>query len=147
MIEIENVSKRFLLKKALKNCSLTLNHGKIIGIIGENGSGKTTLLKLLSGVLKPSSGRVLIERDIVTRAISRKVAYLSDIDNFFTYFTVHELIQFYASQFNDFDRAAALKIARFMNLPLDVKIKQLSKGNRGRVKITVTFARRAHMLF
>lgn len=143
MIVVENVTKRFLVQRALKDCSLQINQGKIIGVIGENGSGKTTLLKLFAGLLRPSSGRVLIDSEVVTRKISKKVAYLTDDDYFFSYFTIDELIKFYESQFADFDRTVALNIAEFMDLPIHKKIKHLSKGNRGRVKMTVTFARQA----
>lgn len=139
MIVVENVSKKFLVHRALSDCSLRIKQGKIIGVIGENGSGKTTLFKLLVGLLRPTRGRVIIDGEVVTRNISEKIAYLTDIDDFFTYFTTDELIKYYDSQFVDFDRSVALNIAKFLHM----KIKHLSKGNRGRVKMTVTFARRA----
>lgn len=143
MIVVDHVTKKYLAHHALSDCSFQIQQGNIIGIIGENGSGKTTLLKLLVGLLRPSSGRVLIDGEIVTRKISEKVAYLSDLDYFFSYFTINELMRFYDSQFTDFDRTVACNIAEFMDLPLHKKVSHLSKGNRGRVKMTVTFARRA----
>ncbi|SHG86874.1 ATP-binding cassette domain-containing protein [Ornithinibacillus halophilus] len=143
MIEVNNVSKRFLITKSLDNCSIKLETGKIIGIIGENGSGKTTLLKLLSGLLRPSSGDVLIDSEKVTRRISSKLAYLTDADYYFPYFTIEELIRYYESQFADFDTEKALQIIDFMKLKLEQKIKYLSKGNRNRLKIAVTLSRNA----
>ena len=60
MIKIFDVSKSFKGAKALKNVSLEVDSGEILGIIGENGAGKSTLLGILSTVLKPDSGSVFI---------------------------------------------------------------------------------------
>ena len=59
---------------------------------------------------------------------------MPDADLFYPYFTVEQLIDFYESQFVDFNPTKAKEIAQFLNLSLDSKIKNLSKGNRGRVK-------------
>jgi len=48
-------------KKAVKNVSLKIEHGEFIGIIGHTGSGKSTLIQMLNGLIKPTSGRVLLE--------------------------------------------------------------------------------------
>ena len=49
---------------AVKNCSLNIEKGEIIGILGENGAGKTTLMKMMVGLLHPSSGSVTIDGHI-----------------------------------------------------------------------------------
>ncbi len=143
MIEINHVTKKYMLNPAIKHINLTLNTGKIIGVIGENGSGKTTLLKLLAGLLQPSSGSVTIDSKKVNRKISKKLAYLTDMDYYYPYFTVIELVRYYESQFLDFDKKKALEIISFMKLYHDQKIKYLSKGNKSRLKIAVTLARNA----
>lgn len=143
MIQVNNVSKRFLVTKALKDCSVSLGKGKIVGVIGENGSGKTTLLKLLAGLLRPTSGNITIDNEVVNRRISSKLAYLTDADYYYPYFTVEELVQYYDSQFDDFDHEKAMEIIAFMKLQLNQKIKYLSKGNKNRLKIAVTLARNA----
>lgn len=67
-LALENVSKRFRGLTALEGVSLSVTEGEIVGLIGPNGSGKTTLLNVASGVLKPTSGRVLIgDRDATGR--------------------------------------------------------------------------------
>ena len=68
---------------------------------------------------------------------------MPDADLFYPYFTVNQLFDFYESQFTDFNPTKAKEIAQFLNLSLDSKIKNLSKGNRGRVKIAVTLGREA----
>lgn len=65
---LENVTKQYQNKTALHNISAGLHSGQLIGLIGKNGAGKTTLLKLLSTIMKPTGGRILLDRqDIVKR--------------------------------------------------------------------------------
>lgn len=141
MIKFEHVGKRYLKKVALKDINLELKPGKIVGLIGENGSGKSTTLKLIAGLIQPTSGVVTVNGRRVSRRISEHVAYLSELDEFYGFFTVGEMIAFFASQYPDFNREKAEEIRRFMKLAPDSKIKNLSKGNRGRLKIVLTLAR------
>jgi branched-chain amino acid transport system ATP-binding protein len=61
------VSRRFAGVEALRDVSLELRHGEVVGLIGPNGAGKSTLVNLLSGFDRPNSGRVLLEETDVTR--------------------------------------------------------------------------------
>ena len=115
----------------------------MIGLVGENGSGKTTMLKLIAGLLAPNTGKITFQGRPVTRRIASDIAYMPDADQFYPYFTVQQLFDFYASQFEDFDMMKAKEIAQFLNISLEDKMKHLSKGNRGRVKIAVTLGREA----
>lgn len=144
MIELKNVSKKYGTRKALKDVTLTIPRGKIIGLVGENGSGKTTLLKLTAGLLTPDSGSAEFGGNKITRKIASEIAYMPDADLFYPYFTVGQLFDFYESQFADFNLIKAKELAQFLNVSLDSKIKNLSKGNRGRVKIAVTLGREAY---
>ena len=144
MIELENVSKKYGGQQALDDVTVTIPQGKIIGLVGENGSGKTTLLKLIAGLLTPDSGTATFNGRPITRRIATDIAYMPDADLFYPYFTVNQLFNFYESQFTDFDIMKAKEIAQFLKISLDSKIKNLSKGNRGRVKIAVTLGREAH---
>lgn len=57
MIEVFDLSKNFGSFKALKNINLKVENGEILGLLGENGAGKSTFLRILSTMLRPSSGR------------------------------------------------------------------------------------------
>lgn len=141
MIELINVSKEYGKRTAVKNISLTLPLGKIIGIVGENGNGKSTLMKLIAGLLQPTSGSVTVNGETAARRSSKLVSYLSEHDSSYSIFTVREALAFQASQFTDFNIAKAEEIMTYMQLEPDKKIGDLSKGNRGRLKIVLTLAR------
>lgn len=61
VIQIENVSKHYGNLLALKNISLTIQEGEIIGLVGPNGAGKTTTLKLIAGLIHQDKGKILIK--------------------------------------------------------------------------------------
>ena len=63
---VEGVTKDFAGLRALDNVSLQLNQGEIVGLIGPNGSGKTTLINVVSGLLPPTAGRVIVGGSVVT---------------------------------------------------------------------------------
>ncbi|QYR19289.1 ATP-binding cassette domain-containing protein [Paenibacillus sp. sptzw28] len=141
MIEFRNVSKTYMKRSAINNISLTVPLGKIIGIVGENGSGKSTILKLIAGLSYPTSGSVTVGGQTANRRISKLVSFLPEQDSFYSLFTVSEALAFQASQFADFNTAKAEEIMMYMQLEPDKKIRDLSTGNRGRLKIVLTLAR------
>ncbi len=73
--------------------------------------------------------------------IAKYVSYLSELDEYYGFYNVGQTIDFHASQFSDFNREKAEEIRKFMNLDRQAKLKHLSKGNRGRLKIILTLAR------
>ena len=143
MIELNDVTKKYRGHKALDRLTLTLPKGRVIGLVGENGSGKTTLLKLIAGLVTPDSGTAVFSGNEINRRIASNIAYMPDADLFYPYFTGKQLFDFYESQFVDFNRKKAEEIAAFLKINLHLKIKTLSKGNRGRIKLTVTLGREA----
>ncbi|GIN87051.1 putative ABC transporter ATP-binding protein YhcG [Heyndrickxia sporothermodurans] len=145
-IELKNVTKKYGKDFSLNDISITFEAGKIYGLLGPNGSGKSTTLKMISGLVYPNKGEITINHEPVTRKISSKVSYLTELDIFYDSFTVKNMISFYASQFEDFDPLKANKLLSEMKLDAQKKIKQLSKGNRGRLKLVLALSRRTPIL-
>lgn len=75
MIEIQDVSKQFDCVTALRHLTLKVQDGSVFGLVGSNGAGKSTLLRILAGVYRPDSGRVLIKARRLLR-MSRSSAAL-----------------------------------------------------------------------
>jgi branched-chain amino acid transport system ATP-binding protein len=95
VLEITNLSKHFGGLQAVSGVDLSVRAGEIVGLIGPNGAGKTTFFNLVSGVLRPSAGRVLFEgHDITARkshAIARKgIVRTFQGNNIYPDFTVME---------------------------------------------------------
>ncbi|WP_440897093.1 ATP-binding cassette domain-containing protein [Amphibacillus sp. Q70] len=146
MISFQQVTKKYRQKVALDKVNLKLTEGKIIGLVGENGSGKSTMLKLIAGLTYPTKGEVLINEKTVNRRSASIVSYLSELDEYYRFYNVEKTIAFYASQFSDFDLKKAYDILTFMKLDPESKLKELSKGNRGRLKIVLSLARNAPII-
>lgn len=87
MIRIENVTKTYNSSvRAVDNLNLTVNNGEIVGFIGPNGAGKTTTLKMMTGILKPDSGSVLInDYDMQKEPLKAKqvIGYIADSPDMF----------------------------------------------------------------
>jgi ABC-2 type transport system ATP-binding protein len=120
--------------------NLTVTKGKIVGLVGENGSGKSTTLKIVAGLTYPSKGTCTVNGVIANR-IAKQVSYLSELDDYYSFYSVGQTIDFYASQFSDFNVEKAEEVRTFMKLERKAKLKHLSKGNRGRLKMVLTLAR------
>lgn len=100
----------------------------------------------MAGLVLPDKGKVIIDGDKVDRQIARKVAYLTEQDVFYDAFTVWDMMKFYQSQFADFQMEKAEKLLAFMKLDKRKKIKNLSKGNRGRLKLVLALSRNAEYI-
>lgn len=147
MIELQGVCKSYRRKKAADDIEFTLQEGSgIVGVIGANGSGKSTLLKLIAGLARPDKGSIRFKGEKVSRRTSSEIAYLPEMESYYSFYTVKEMIDFYASQFPDFNREKAADMMAFMNIEEKSKIKSLSKGNRGRVKIMLALSRDASVV-
>ncbi|MEG6615886.1 ABC transporter ATP-binding protein [Peptococcaceae bacterium 1198_IL3148] len=146
IVELNNVTKKYSRQLALDNVSINLPSGKIIGLVGPNGSGKSTMLKLITGLSHPTKGQVKVMGKKANRMIASDVAYLSELDVLYNFYTVAETIQYYAGMFTDFDIAKANEMLKFMQLDANKKVKSLSKGNRGRLKIILVLSRNVPLI-
>lgn len=144
-MKVEQLSFGYGRKTVLERITFKIPHGQIIGLIGENGSGKSTLLKLLAGILTPTSGKVTLNEEKITRRMASKIAYQPDIDLFYEKLTGNQVFELYASQFEDFSIEKANEIAAFLEVPTNIKLGKLSKGNRGRIKLATFIARDAEI--
>ena len=90
-----DLTKRFGAKEALRSVNFKLEKGRIVGLLGPNGSGKTTLLKLVSGLLQPTDGSVLIEGMPPGIETKRKVSYLPDQMYLGDWMRVRDIIEYF----------------------------------------------------
>ena len=98
-LEIRHVTKRYRDKMAAADVSLTLTAG-VWGLLGANGAGKTTLMRMLAGILRPSSGRILcdgVEIGALGGAYREKLGYLPQEFGFYPEFTVQDYLEYMAA--------------------------------------------------
>lgn len=143
IIEIKGITKSYRNKKAIDNLSLNIKKGGIIGILGPNGSGKTTLIKIMTGLLRPNKGQVLIEGENPGAYTKSIVSYLPDRNFLYDWMSVEEAIGFYKDFYEDFDEKKAIDLIEFMDLKRDMKVKELSKGMHEKLNLSLVLARNA----
>ena len=134
MFECKGLTKKYGNKAALNHVDLSLESGRIVGLLGPNGSGKTTMLKLANGLLTPTEGGIFIDGKkpgIETKAV---VSYLPDADYLLDWMNVGELLNMFKSFYDDFRYDRALKMLEELHIQLKDKLKNLSKGNKEKVQ-------------
>ena len=131
--------------KALDGVDLTLEPGKIVGLLGPNGSGKTTLIKILNGLLQPTAGTVLIQGKAPGKSSKSLISYLPDRGYFPEWMCVRDMIDMFSDFYADFDRAKAMEMCRALGLEQGQKIKTLSKGTREKMQLMLVMSRKAKL--
>ena len=143
MIELKNVSKHYKQTEALKNVSLSLKPGQIVGILGPNGSGKTTLIKILNGLLRDYSGEVLIENQGIGVHSKSLISYLPDQTYLANWMTGEKAIDFFKDMYSDFDESRMRDLLSKLKLDSKQSIKTMSKGMKERFQLALVMSRKA----
>lgn len=140
VIEIDNLTKVYKTGfwgkkiKAIDGLNFMVKEGEIFGFLGPNGAGKTTTIKVLSGLIRPSSGKASIfDRKVPDVSIMRKVGYLPEHPSFYSHLSGFELLDFYARIFglNSPERKKRIQslIERVgLGQAYDLRVSKYSKG-------------------
>lgn len=145
ILECHNLTKKYGSNIALDNISLSINSGKITGLLGPNGSGKTTLIKIASGILSASGGEVLAGGNKIGIESKKIVSYLPERPYFSPGMKVSETIKFFKDFYSDFSEDAAAEMLKSLGIKMDSKIRTLSKGNREKVQLVLVMSRKAKL--
>lgn len=143
LIELSHLSKCYGKKPALQNVSLTLESGKIIGLLGPNGSGKTTLIKILNGLLKDIQGEVLIQGQKPGPSTKAIVSYLPDDDYFSDWMKAEDAIHLFKEFYSDFDENKAASLLERLSIDPKQRIKTMSKGQKEKFQLSLVMSRNA----
>ena len=145
ILECKDLSKRFGSVQALDMVNLTIEPGRVIGLLGPNGSGKTTLLKLANGLLTPTAGEILIDGEAPGRESRSLVSYLPDKPYLADWMKVRQLLDFFEDFYDDFDRDRAMEMLIRLNIGEDMRIKEMSKGTREKTQLILVMSRKAKL--
>lgn len=132
-------------KPVLQDLNISLEGGKIVGLLGPNGCGKSTLLKLISGLLTPDGGSIEIcgiPRSEETNAL---VSYLPERTYFNSWMRVEQLIAFFRDFYADFDEECARRMLADLAIDTKARLRTLSKGNKEKVQLVLVMSRKAKL--
>ena len=145
VLECKGLTKRFGRTAALDEVSLTVEPGRIVGLLGPNGSGKTTLIKLANGLLTPDGGYIAVCGTAPGRESHSLVSYLPERTAIPTWMTARQLLDFYGDFYQDFRREAAEGMLDHLGIQPRQAVKQMSKGTREKVQLIMVMSRAAKL--
>lgn len=129
----------------LDNFDLELPAGRIIGLLGPNGCGKSTLIKLISGLLRPTSGEILVDGMPISEKTCAVVSYLPERTYFTTGMKVEGLVKFFKDFYEDFDEERAFKLLSDLKIDRKANLRTLSKGTKEKVQLILVMSRNAKL--
>ncbi len=137
MIELLDLEKKFDDIKAVSSVSLNILDGEVFGLVGTHGAGKSTILRIISGVIKPDSGIVLVDKRPVydNPEVKSDLFYISDDQFFLPNSTPEEMANYYEGVYKNFDKLRFHKLCGGFGLDTKRKIATFSKGMKKQVAI------------
>ncbi len=148
MIEVNGLTKVFpnpdgTEKTAVDNVTFRVEPGEIYGLLGPNGAGKTTTLRMVSGLIRPTSGRVVIAGHDVTdhpEEVKRRIGYLTANTGLYTRLTPIELLHYFATLYDIPRERATRRIEQLVGMLgmtpfLRLRCGALSTGQKQRTNI------------
>lgn len=155
MIEVRGVSKKFSVFTVVNDVSFAVKPGEVLGYLGPNGAGKTTTIRMMAGLMKPTSGRVLLDGKDVCREPDKAKAilgYIPDRPYLYEKLTGGEFLEFIAGlhhlQLEDGWKRRSERLLEFFDLQKwrQELIESYSHGMRQRLIITAALLHRPKAL-
>jgi len=141
LVKIKNLNYKKNSKTILKNVTLNLNSGKIVGLLGENGAGKTTLMRLIVGINSLPEGVITVGGAVKKAAIKQNVSMTDQLAGFGKNVKIGDIVRFYENVYPDFSEPKYMEISEFLGLEEGKRLSSLSTGTRGKLVIALTLAR------
>lgn len=146
VFKFESVSKKYPGVEAIKDFTLSLERGKILGLLGPNGSGKTTFMKLLMGFIRVARGKIEVLGDVPGPRVRGRIAYVSEIDDLYPWMKVRELLDFTSRFYEDWEKAREGELFDLLKLEPGKRIGTLSYGMRTRARIMLALCRKPDLV-
>lgn len=145
ILQCSALCKNYSGKEALRGVDLTIERGRIVGLLGPNGSGKTTFIKLCNGLLTPSTG-ILTINDMVPGPETKKIiSYLPERTYLNDWMRVKDLLDMFADFYENFDKAKALDMLQRLHINTAERLHTMSKGTKEKVQLILVMSRNAQL--
>lgn len=145
ILQCNAVTKRFNGLIALSDVTMSMERGRVIGLLGPNGSGKTTLIKLINGLLTPDSGTLLINGKQPGPETKKIISYLPDRNYLNDSMKIKEQIGLFKDFYTNFNVEKAYEMLKRLDLDENRRLKTLSKGNKEKVQLILVMSREADL--
>lgn len=145
LLECIALEKSYGPKKVLKDINLTIPRGKIIGLLGKNGTGKSTFIKLINDLLTPTSGKILVNGNLVGINSKKLIAYLPERTYLDKTMTVLEVLHYFQDFYENFDIEKAKRLLEDLELDVNEKLSKMSKGMQEKVQLVLVMSRNADL--
>ncbi len=142
LVDVKNVTKNYKHVKALNNASVTINKGRIVGLLGKNGAGKSTLMRCIIGFSK-FNGEIEISGKPVKFMDSKvfeDTAFIPDINSLDARFKVSHFIDFFRGVHPKWNEERFQHLFSQSTLPLNRKIGKLSKGMKTKLYLILVLS-------
>ena len=149
VIQTQNLSRSYGRTDALKGLDLTIPQNAIYALVGPNGAGKTTIIKLLMNILRPTTGTAQVlghPAASVTGEVFTHIGYVSENQEFPEWMKVNYFLDYLRPFYPTWDPALEQHLLRQFDLPLDRKIKHLSRGMKMKVALASVLAYRPALI-
>lgn len=145
ILECKSLTKIYSGFTALSDVNLTLERGRIIGLLGSNGSGKTTLLKLINGLLLPDSGNIQIAGKTPGIETKKIVSYLPEKTYLADWMKISQVVKFFQDFYENFNPKKAYDMLADLKIDPERQLKTLSKGTKEKVQLLLVMSREADL--
>ena len=145
LVSCKDLTKAYGKKIAVDHVSFEIEGGHIIGLLGPNGSGKTTLIKMLNGLLRPTSGQLLVHDQPIGVESKKVISYLPDQTYLNMNQKVEEVLQYFAAFYEDFDLSRAYHMLSDLQIDPKSRLKSMSKGTKEKVQLILVMSRKADL--
>ena len=142
MLELKSISKKYGVTRALKDVSLTLPQGQIVGLFGENGAGKTTLMKCILGLLS-YGGTITLDGAPINEKNIERLSFATCEHSFFPALSPKGHRDFYAAHFPRFNDKRFQRLMDFFSLPMSKKLRSFSAGMQNQFEVIMALSQGA----
>src|ERR1700694_3476775 len=149
MIRTENLTKRYRHNEALHDFTLEVPSGSVFALVGPNGAGKSTAIKIVMNLIRPSAGRAEVFGVDSTRlgAVElEQIGYVSENQRLPEWMRVDYFLEYCRAFYPSWDNVLAEELIRDSGLPLDRRLRTLSRGMKVKAALAVSLAYRPRLI-